>query len=80
MTNKNEPLTAKRILCYLQATKDFGIFYRKGEISDLSDFTYNNYAGNQDDRKITSCYILILGTRLCRGPPKSKQFSHYQVQ
>lgn len=55
-------LAAKRILRYLQGTKDFGIFYRKGEKADLIGFTDSDYAGDQDDRKSTSGYVFMLGT------------------
>ena len=55
-------LAAKRILRYLQGTKDFGLFYKKGEKSDLIGFFDSDYAGDQDDRKSTSGYVFILGT------------------
>ncbi|KAF3667702.1 hypothetical protein FXO37_09904 [Capsicum annuum] len=54
-------LAAKRILCYLQGTKDFEIFYRKGERADLIGFTDSDYAGDQDGRKSTSGYVFMLG-------------------
>ena len=56
-------LAAKRILRYLQGTKDFGLFYKKGEKSDLIGFVDSDYAGDQDDRKSTSGYVFVLGTR-----------------
>ncbi|XP_049394795.1 secreted RxLR effector protein 161-like [Solanum stenotomum] len=55
-------LAAKRILPYLQGTKDFGLFYKKGEKSDLIGFADSDYAGDQDDRKSTSGYVYLLGT------------------
>ena len=55
-------LAAKRILRYLQGTKDFGIFYQTGEKSDLIDFTDNDYAGDQENRKSTFGYVFMLGT------------------
>ena len=55
-------LAAKRILRYLQGTKDFGLFYKKGEKSYLICFVDNDYAGDQDDRKSTSGYVFVLGT------------------
>ena len=55
-------LAAKRILRYLQGTKDFGLFYMKGEKSDLIGFVDSDYAGDQDDRKSTSGYAIVLGT------------------
>ncbi|XP_059654249.1 secreted RxLR effector protein 161-like [Cornus florida] len=55
-------LAAKRIFRYLQGTIDFGLFYRKGEKSDLIGFTDSDYAGDQDDRKSTSGYAFMLGS------------------
>ncbi|XP_069146145.1 uncharacterized mitochondrial protein AtMg00810-like [Solanum lycopersicum] len=55
-------LAAKRIFRYLQGTKDFGLFYKKGEKSDLIGFVDSDYADDQDDRKSTSGYVFVLGT------------------
>ncbi|XP_039169257.1 secreted RxLR effector protein 161-like [Eucalyptus grandis] len=53
---------AKRIFCYLQGTKNFGLFYKNGEKSDLFRFTDSDYTGDVDDRKITSGYVFMLGS------------------
>ncbi|KAL3741671.1 hypothetical protein ACJRO7_017180 [Eucalyptus globulus] len=55
-------LAAKRILRYLQGTRDFGLFYKNGEKSDLLGFTDSDYAGDQDDRRSTSGYAFMFGT------------------
>ncbi|XP_075664017.1 secreted RxLR effector protein 161-like [Castanea sativa] len=55
-------LPAKRILRYLQGTKEFGLFLKKGEKSDLFGFTDSDYAGDSDDRKSTFGYVFMLGT------------------
>jgi len=55
-------LAAKRIFRYLQGTKECGLFYKKGEKSDLFGFTDSDYAGDSDDRKSTSGYVFIMGT------------------
>ena len=55
-------LAAKRILQYLQGTKEFELFYKKGEKSDLIGFIDSDYAGDQDDRTSTSGYVFILGS------------------
>ena len=55
-------LAAKRILRYLQGTKEFGLFFKKGEKSDLFGFTNSDYAGDSNDRKSTSGYVFMLGT------------------
>ncbi len=55
-------LTAKRILRYLQGTKDFGLFYKKIEKMELVGFTDSDYAGDQDDRRSTSGFVFMFGT------------------
>jgi hypothetical protein len=55
-------LAAKRILRYLQETRDFGLFYKKGEKLKLFGFTDSDYAGDQDDKRSTSGYVFMLGT------------------
>ncbi|GKV14990.1 hypothetical protein SLEP1_g25791 [Rubroshorea leprosula] len=54
--------TAKRILRYLCGTADFGLFYKKGDQTDLVGFTDNDYAGDLDDRKSTSGFVFMLGS------------------
>ena len=39
-------VAAKRTLRYLQGTKNFGVFYKKGEKSNLIGFTDSDYAGD----------------------------------
>jgi hypothetical protein len=55
-------LAAKRIVRYLQGTRDFGLFYKKSERLELFGFTNSDYAGDQDDRRSTSGYVFMLGT------------------
>lgn len=55
-------LVTKRILRCLQGTSKFGIFYRKGEKSELLGFTNSDYAMDSDDRKSTSAYVFMLGS------------------
>ena len=55
-------LAAKRILRYLQGTRDFGLFYRKGTKSNLLGFTDSDFVGDQDDRRSTSGYAFMFGT------------------
>ncbi|KAL5828134.1 hypothetical protein ACOSQ4_019931 [Xanthoceras sorbifolium] len=55
-------LAAKRILRYLQGTVDFGLFYRKGEKSELFRFTDSDYAGDLNDRRSTSGYVFMIGS------------------
>ena len=55
-------LDAKRILRYLQGSKEFGLFFKKGEKSDLFGFTDSDYAGDSNYWKSTSGYVFMLGT------------------
>ena len=45
---------AKRVLRYLKGTVDYGVFYRKGGVSDLNRLTGSDYAGDMEDSKNTS--------------------------
>ncbi|XP_049389635.1 secreted RxLR effector protein 161-like [Solanum stenotomum] len=72
-------LAAKRILRYLQGTKDFGLFYKKGEKYVLIDFADRDYAGDQDDRKSTSGYVFVLGTGAVSWFLERKKLSLYRL-
>ncbi|KAG6490718.1 hypothetical protein ZIOFF_052028 [Zingiber officinale] len=61
-SNRNTFVSHQEILRYLQGTKDFGIFYKKGEKLELFKFTDSDYAGDQDDGRSTSGYVFMLGT------------------
>ena len=54
-------LATKRIIRYLQGTKEFGLFFKKGEKLDLFGFIDSDYVGDSDDRKSTSGYVFMLG-------------------
>ncbi|GKV21938.1 hypothetical protein SLEP1_g31860 [Rubroshorea leprosula] len=54
--------TAKRILRYLCGTADFGLFYKKGDQTDLAGFTDSDYAGDLDDKKSTYGFVFMLGS------------------
>ena len=68
-------LAAKRIFRYLQGTKEFGLFYKNGEKSDLFGFTDSDYAGDLDDKKKHiwvhfhdgdwSCFMVIKEATYC---------------
>ena len=51
-------IVGKRIICYLQGTRNFGIFYRKGGKSILFGFSDSDYAGDQGD----STSVFMFGT------------------
>ncbi|XP_020218798.1 uncharacterized protein LOC109802019 [Cajanus cajan] len=67
-------LAAKRILRYLQGTREFGLFYKKGEKSNLLGFTDSDYVGDQDDRKSTSGFLFMLGTSVVSWFSKKQPF------
>ena len=46
----------------MQGTRDFGLFYKKGEKLELLGFTDSDYTGDQDDRRSTSGNVFMLGT------------------
>lgn len=72
-------LVTKRILHYLQGTKDFALLCKKGEKFGLLSFADSDYAGDQDDKKSSPGYVFMLGTGLFRGLPGSKKLSLYRV-
>lgn len=52
---------AKRVLRYLKGTMNYGVFYRKGGVSDLVGFSDSDYAGDMKDSKITlGAYVFIM--------------------
>ncbi|KAJ9557149.1 hypothetical protein OSB04_011763 [Centaurea solstitialis] len=56
-------LTATRPdIMYYVSTKEFGLFYKKGEKSKLFGFMDSDYPRDVDDRKSTSGYAFVMGT------------------
>ena len=66
-------LATKRILRYLQGTRDFGLFYKKGEKLKLFGFTDSDYTGDQDDKRSTLGYVFMLGTGAVSWSSKKQQ-------
>ena len=52
--------TAKKVLRYLKGTIDYGVFYRKGGVSDLNGLTGSDYARDMEDSKRTSDYVFMM--------------------
>ena len=50
----------KRILRYIEGTKDYGIMYARTEKKELIGYTDSDFAGSLDDRKSTSGYVFHL--------------------
>ena len=51
----------KRILQYVQSTRNYGIHYAADSDLDLVGFTDSNWAGDRLDRKSTSRYVFMFG-------------------
>ncbi|XP_048447412.1 secreted RxLR effector protein 161-like [Pyrus x bretschneideri] len=52
--------TVKRIMRYLQGTKDLALFYQGGNMK-LRGYSDANWASDRDERKPTSSYAFVLG-------------------
>jgi hypothetical protein len=53
---------AKRILCYVHGTVQFGIHYSLGGTPLLVGFTDSDWTGDPDDRNSTAGYVFSLGS------------------
>ena len=51
---------AKRVLRYLKGTVNYGVFYKRGGVSDLIGFTDSDYVGDMEDSKSTSGYVFMI--------------------
>ncbi|XP_074287754.1 secreted RxLR effector protein 161-like [Silene latifolia] len=52
---------AKRILRYVNSTRDHGILYTNSSTLKLVGYTDSDWAGDLDTRKSTSSYVFYLG-------------------
>ena len=66
----------KRIIRYVSATLNYGIWYSKDSNVNLTGFSDTNSAGNADDRKSTSGGCFYFGNNLVSWHNK-KQSSFY---
>ena len=57
---------AKRILRYLQGTLNHGIAFTPGPLH-LSTYTNADWAGDPDDRRSTSSYLVYIGSNPIPG-------------
>ena len=51
---------AKKVLRYLQGTKDLMLTYRRTDTIEVVGFSDSNYVGCMDDKKSTSGYIFFM--------------------
>ena len=54
--------SAKRVLRYIQGTKDFGLLYKKCKDFILVGYSDADFVGDIDNRTSTSGYLLNLGS------------------
>ena len=54
---------AKKVLRYLQGTKDLMLTYRRTDTLDVDGFSDSDYASCLDDKKSTSTYIFMMVER-----------------
>ena len=69
--SNNKWAAVKRILRYLQHTKDMCLFIPKSDTQFLQAFTDADWAGSLDDRKSTGGYAIFMGSALCLGRQRS---------
>ncbi|XP_040971847.1 secreted RxLR effector protein 161-like [Gossypium hirsutum] len=53
-------IAAKRVMRYLQRTKDYMLTYKRSDLLEVVGYSDSNFAGCQDSRKSTSGYIYLL--------------------
>ncbi|KAL0415524.1 UNVERIFIED_CONTAM: Retrovirus-related Pol polyprotein from transposon TNT 1-94 [Sesamum latifolium] len=51
---------AKKVMRYLQGTKDYMLMYRRTENLEVVGYSDSNFAGCVDSKKSTSCYIFMI--------------------
>lgn len=51
---------AKRVVRYLQRTKDYKLSYKRGEVFELQGYSDSDFAGCPDSLKSTSSYVFLL--------------------
>ena len=59
----NHMAAAKRVLRYIKGTVDYGLVYVSEREPRLTEYYDSDYAGDLDDRKSTSGYIFLLGSK-----------------
>ncbi|CAJ2632965.1 unnamed protein product [Trifolium pratense] len=53
----------KRILRYVKGTVSYGLWFEKGKDDELVGWSDSDYAGDLDDRKSTSGYVFMIGSK-----------------
>ncbi|CAL9029103.1 unnamed protein product [Prunus brigantina] len=65
-------LAVKRILRYLKGTMSHGLLYKKGSL-DMTAFTDADWAGDPNDRRSTTGFVIFLGTNPISWSSKKQQ-------
>ncbi|PNX84722.1 hypothetical protein L195_g040785 [Trifolium pratense] len=66
----------KRILRYLKSTISYGLWYEKGKDDELFGWSDLDYAGDLDDRKSTSGYVVMVGSKAVSWSSKKATNCH----
>ena len=53
-------VAGKMVLRYLKGTIDYGVFYKKGGVSDLTGLTGSDCAGDMEQSKSTSGHVHVM--------------------
>jgi hypothetical protein len=67
----------KTILKYLKGITSYGVWHERGKGDELIGWSDSNYAWDLDDRKNTSGFVFMIGSRICLCHQRSNQLSHY---
>ncbi|CAL9031837.1 unnamed protein product [Prunus brigantina] len=65
-------LAVKRILRYLKGTIDHGLLYKKGSL-DMTAYTDADWAGDPNDRRSTTGFVVFLGSNPVSWSSKKQQ-------
>ena len=68
---------SKRILHYVQVTRDYRIHYSVDAELYLISYTVSDSSGDGNDRKSNSCFMFMLGLGQFVGPVRRKKLLHY---
>lgn len=66
-------LAVKHILRYLKGTMSHGLLYKKGSL-DMIAFTDADWAGDPNDRRSTTGFVIFLGTNPISWSSKKQQY------
>ncbi|PNX88119.1 putative copia-type protein [Trifolium pratense] len=65
-------VAVKRILRYLKGTISYGLWYKREKNDELTGWSDSDYAGDLDDRKSTSGYVFMIGSKVVSWSSKKQ--------